>query len=203
MHAAQNPLPLLLDSGVLCSRVVRKSQRIFQAIEKEGLQGREKDKSRDERPWLIHDPGIQQEPKSNVWQRAPCRCWRCGLPSPSNIGQNDGREKTPGFCLNLSRLTHWLPVRKSRPEVMERTADFHHEIPDACLPQPEPVFRDAAALDAAVDMLDPQPTVVQGLVGTLLFQGEFLAAEGSGQNDVKMHAKPESQRSQYNRANSP
>jgi len=57
---------------------------------------------------------------------------------------------------------------------MERTAAFHHEITDAVLPQPDPVFSDAAALDAAVDMLDPQPTVVQGLVGQLLFQGEFL-----------------------------
>src|SRR6266567_1104813 len=36
--------------------------------------------------------------------------------------------------------------------------------------------KDAAALDAPVDMLNPQPTVVQGLVGQLLFQGEFLAA---------------------------
>jgi len=33
---------------------------------------------------------------------------------------------------------------------MERTAAFHHEITDAVLPQPDPVFRDAAALDAAV-----------------------------------------------------
>jgi hypothetical protein len=35
---------------------------------------------------------------------------------------------------------------------------------------------EATALHTAVDMLDPQPTVVQGLVGQLLFQGEFLAS---------------------------
>src|SRR2546427_491057 len=46
---------------------------------------------------------------------------------------------------------------------MEGTADFHHEITDTVFPQPDPVFCDAAALDAAVNMLDPQPTVVQGL----------------------------------------
>ena len=57
---------------------------------------------------------------------------------------------------------------------MEGTAEFHHEITDAVLPQPEPVFSDAAALDATVDMLDPPPPVVQGLVGPLLCQGECL-----------------------------
>jgi hypothetical protein len=34
------------------------------------------------------------------------------------------------------------------------TADFHHEIAAAVLPQPHPVFDDPTALDAAVDMLD-------------------------------------------------
>ena len=59
---------------------------------------------------------------------------------------------------------------------MQSTAEFHHEIADALLPQADAVFHDPAALDAAVDMLDPQPTVVQGLVGQLLLQGQFLAA---------------------------
>ena len=38
----------------------------------------------------------------------------------------------------------------------------------------DPVFDNATALDTAVHVLDPQPTVMQGLVGPLLFQGEFL-----------------------------
>ena len=53
---------------------------------------------------------------------------------------------------------------------MQGTADFHHEIADAVLPEPAPVFDETTALDAAVDMLDPQPTGVQGLVGPLLLQ---------------------------------
>jgi hypothetical protein len=85
--------------------------------------------------------------------------------------------------LSLSRLNHRLPRAQTDPEVMQGTAEFHHEIADAVLPQPDPVFHDAAALDAAVDMLDPQPMVVQGLVGPLLFQGEVLAAGFLGRHE--------------------
>jgi len=43
--------------------MVRESLRILKAIEKEGLQGGEGDKSRVVRHRHIHDPGIQQEPR--------------------------------------------------------------------------------------------------------------------------------------------
>ena len=42
--------------------MVRESSLILKAIEKEGLQGGEGDKSRVVRHRHIHDPGIQQEP---------------------------------------------------------------------------------------------------------------------------------------------
>jgi len=66
---------------------------------------------------------------------------------------------------------------------MERTADLHHQIANALLPQTDPVFDDATTLDTAVDMLNPQPTAVQRLVGHFLFQRELLAAWFLGRHE--------------------
>src|SRR5712671_4096473 len=70
--------------------------------------------------------------------------------------------------VSLSRLNHRLPGREAHPEVVQGTAEFHHDIADTLLPQADPVFHDPAALDTAVDMLDPQPAVVQSLVSEVL-----------------------------------
>src|SRR5262245_7842567 len=59
---------------------------------------------------------------------------------------------------------------------MEGTAEFHHQIADTLLPQAEPVFDDATALDTTVDMLNASSARVQGLIGPSLFQGELLTA---------------------------
>src|SRR5712691_2315727 len=79
----------------------------------------------------------------------------------SMAGRRPNKE-TEALCstnqLSLSRLNYWLPRCEAHPKVMELTAEFHHEIADALLPQANPVFDDAAALDTTVDMLDPQPT---------------------------------------------
>ena len=78
--------------------------------------------------------------------------------------------------VSLSRLNHRLPGCEAHAEVVQGTTYFHHQIADALLPQPDPVFHHATTLDAAVDMLDPQPPLVERLVGPLLFQGQLLAA---------------------------
>ena len=77
--------------------------------------------------------------------------------------------------LSLSRLHHWLPRGEAHPEVVQGTAEFHYQITEALLPQANAVFDDATALDTAVDMLDPQPALMQGLVGPLLLPREVLA----------------------------
>src|SRR6266436_5750562 len=80
------------------------------------------------------------------------------------------------YRLSLYRLNHWLPRCQAHPEVVQGTAEFHHQIADACFPQADPIFDDAAALDTTVDMLDPQPTLVQRLVRSVLRQREIFAA---------------------------
>jgi len=66
---------------------------------------------------------------------------------------------------------------------VQGTTEFHHQIADTLLPQADPVFDDATALDTTVDMLDPQPTLVQRLVGQLLLQGELLTAWFLGRHE--------------------
>ena len=66
---------------------------------------------------------------------------------------------------------------------MEGTAEFHHEITDTLLPQPHAVFHNATTLDTAVDMLDPQPPVVQGLVREFLLQRQLLATGFFGRHE--------------------
>ena len=59
---------------------------------------------------------------------------------------------------------------------MQGTTDLHHEIADALLPQADPVFDDTATLDTAIDMLDPEPPLVERLVGQVLLQGQLPTA---------------------------
>ena len=61
-------------------------------------------------------------------------------------------------------------------EIMQGTTEFHHQIEDALLPQTDPVFDNATALHTAVDMLNPEPSTVQGLVGPLLLLCQLLSS---------------------------
>src|SRR5437667_11367151 len=48
------------------------------------------------------------------------------------------------LLLNLSRLNHRLPRRETHPEVMQGTTEFHDEIADAVLRQPDAVLHKAS-----------------------------------------------------------
>jgi hypothetical protein len=60
--------------------------------------------------------------------------------------------------------------------MVQGATELHHQIADARLPQAHPVFDDATPLDAAVDLLDPQPPLVERLVGQVLLQGQLPTA---------------------------
>jgi hypothetical protein len=78
------------------------------------------------------------------------------------------------MLLSLSRLNHGLPGSETLSKVVQGTAQFHHEIADALLPQAAPVFDDATALDPARDMVPPQPTLVELLVRHVLLPRALL-----------------------------
>ena len=66
---------------------------------------------------------------------------------------------------------------------MEGTADVHHDSADALFPEAEPVFDDATALHAPVDVLDPEPSTVQGLVTHVLLPCQLLATRFLGRHE--------------------
>src|SRR2546426_3924883 len=91
--------------------------------------------------------------------------------------------RLPNYHLSLSRLNHRLPRGQAYPEVVQGTAEFHHQIADTLLPQADPVLHNAAALDTAIDVLDAQPTLVERLVRPLLLPRELLAAGFLGRHE--------------------
>jgi len=48
--------------------------------------------------------------------------------------------------LSLSRLNHGQPGVQAHPEIVQGTAELHHQIADALLPQADPVFHNATTL---------------------------------------------------------
>jgi hypothetical protein len=98
--------------------------------------------------------------------------------------------------LSLSRLHHWLPRGQTHPDVVQGTAECHHQSADAFFPEAEAVFDNATTLDPAVDMLKPQPTLGQRLVRPMLRQREILAAWLLGRHealDLRARAGQEAQ----------
>jgi hypothetical protein len=85
--------------------------------------------------------------------------------------------------------TEFIPIKSSvtkgpaHPEIVQAATEFHHQITDPLLPQADPVLHDAAALDTAVDMLDPQPPLIERLVRPLLLPRQLLAAGFLGRHE--------------------
>src|SRR5262249_5638229 len=50
------------------------------------------------------------------------------------------------YQLSLSRLKHGQPGVQAHPEIVQGTAELHHEIADTLLPQADPVFHNPTLL---------------------------------------------------------
>ena len=76
--------------------------------------------------------------------------------------------------MSLSRLNYRVPRGEDEPSMMEGIADVPHPSAAAYLPEAASVFDAATALDTAMDIIDPQPTLVELLVRHVLLPREFL-----------------------------
>src|SRR5215510_1955841 len=94
------------------------------------------------------------------------RCFQ-SIGSPSACAVPLGAE-----YVSLSRLNHGQPGVQAHPEIVQGTTELHHQVTDTLLPQAHPVFHNATPFDAAVDMLDPEPPLVERLVGQVLLEGQ-------------------------------
>jgi hypothetical protein len=66
---------------------------------------------------------------------------------------------------------------------VQRTADFHDQIADSCLPEAAGIVDDAAALDAAVDVLDADAAAGDPPICSFLCPREGTAPWLSGRHD--------------------
>jgi len=79
---------------------------------------------------------------------------------------------------------------------VQGTAELHHEIADALFPQTDAVFHDAAALDTAIDVLDPEPPLVERLVGQVLLPRELMTTGFLGRHEDRHFRERERQEAQ-------
>src|SRR5215510_3625073 len=160
---ALKPAVVVLSGGQTCPGVCIRSHRF----------------PRPRRPWSrpLSPKAICLWSCGRSWARAMSRIsWPISMPTVS-LGVTSVLACTYECDdVSLSRLSHGQPGVQAHPEIVQGTAELHHEIADARLPQPDPVFHNATTLHTAVDMLNPQSAVVEHLVGQVLLQGQFLTA---------------------------
>src|SRR5262249_53299977 len=118
---------------------------------------------------------VCSSPRPDDWRWAP-GCTRCLHGHPLGARRAALLRTLCAQHLSLSPLNHGQPGVQAHPEIVQGTAELHHEIADALLPQADPVFHNPTTLDATVDMLDPEPPLMEYLVGQVLLQGQLPTA---------------------------
>ena len=79
-----------------------------------------------------------------------------------------------GTTIEFISIQSWAATGEDEAGIMEGTADVPHQIADAHLPEVASVFDAVTALDTAMDMVDPQPTLVELLGRHVLLPHELL-----------------------------
>ena len=110
---------------------------------------------------------------SMPWSTACCRVG-CSPMSmivhPEKAREAIGVPSVAQYENNKSFLFEFISIQSSaareadKPGIMEGTAEVQHPIADAHLPEAAAVFDAAPALDTVMDMVAPQPTLVELLV---------------------------------------
>lgn len=67
---------------------------------------------------------------------------------------------------------------------MQRTADFHDSVADACFAEAAGIVHNTAALDATVDMLDAHAPTGDAPIRGLLRAGELPSSRLPGRHDA-------------------
>jgi len=121
---------LFVDAGGFGSRGVREAQRIFQALEKEGLEGGAHDTSRVVRHRHSHDPGLQQAPQClasvlSIARFLPCLSLIHLIPRHAPVAMYGGWEYNTPVAMYCSHTLCIVDInqRKHPPRVsVRRTA---------------------------------------------------------------------------------
>src|SRR6266852_5233199 len=97
------------------------------------------------RSWVWPDGSVRTVCASHTLSssvRAMKLLLELACPASERRAELYGASSRPGspVQLSLSRLNHWLPQAQAHPEVMQGTADLHHHIADALLPEADPVL---------------------------------------------------------------
>jgi hypothetical protein len=118
---------------------------------------------------------------------------------------NDHHDLFPGMAKERHHLMDifefisiksWAATGEDAPGMIEGPAEVPHPIADAHLPEAASVFDAATALDTIMDMVDPQPTLVELLVRHVLLPRELLPQIEINSNDglQEAHKRPGSLR---------
>jgi hypothetical protein len=88
-----------------------------------------------------------------------------------------------GFLVEFISIKSSAAPGADKPGIMEGTAEVPHPIADAHLPEAASVFDAATALDTVMDLVAPQPTLVELLVRHVRLPREFLPQIGINSSD--------------------